>query len=202
MPAQAILGTQLGGWLVVSEAQKRGAHRYYNCVCKCGAAKAVRGTVLNKGVGTCGSCAQRGVAVTHGMTHTFEFGVWTAMRKRCNYAKHPAYHRYGGRGITICPAWAEFAAFFADMGPCPFGSAGSLDRVDNALGYGPSNCRWVLRSQQAKHRDIVRVFNGQTLPELAESLGVKYTTLRRRINAGWPESRWGLTPEAAGTRRS
>jgi hypothetical protein len=138
---------------------------------------------------------------THGMTYSFEFGVWTAMRKRCQYKKHPHYALYGGRGVKICHEWQEFAAFYRDMGPCPHGALGSIDRIDSDGDYEPGNCRWVLKSTQAKNRRNVPLIEGKTLPDLAAELGVKYSTLRRRIAAGWDRARWGLSPQELGTRR-
>lgn len=47
---------------------------------------------------------------------------WSAMRDRCNNRNVSNYHRYGGRGITICVRWETFDVFFADMGPRPVGT--------------------------------------------------------------------------------
>jgi hypothetical protein len=138
---------------------------------------------------------------THGMTYSFEFGVWIAMKKRCQYTKHPHYALYGGRGISVCPAWQEFENFYQSMGSCPHGRGGSIDRIDSNGNYEPTNCRWVLKSAQAKNRRNVPLVDGMTLPELALHLGIKYTTLRQRMQAGWSQDLWGMTPQQLGTRR-
>lgn len=78
---------------------------------------------------------------------TPEYMIWVAMRQRCLNPRMPAWHRYGGRGITICPAWGRFGQFLADMGPRP-SSAHSLDRIDNDGHYEPGNCRWATWSEQ------------------------------------------------------
>lgn len=69
------------------------------------------------------------------------------MRERCYNPKHIAYHRYGGRGITVCDRWRNsFEAFLADMGARPEGR--TLDRVNNNGNYEPSNCRWATPKEQ------------------------------------------------------
>lgn len=197
-------GSRWGKWEVIQQARNRGTHRYYVCKCVCGTHAEVREYTLLSATqdAGCRHCVVRDAARTHGGTQTFEFRAWTAMKRRCNYKKHPAYALYGGRGITICAEWLSFAHFLADMGPCPYGAAGSVDRIDNDLGYNPSNCVWAPRSEQAKHRRTVPLYDGLTMPDLAAKLGVKYTTLRQRIAAGWDPSLWGKSPVELGTRRT
>lgn len=204
MRTQALIGTNCGKWEVLSAAPKRGTLRYYLCRCTCGKISEVREYVLTHATEktACRSCAATGIGATHGMTDSFEFRVWTAMKKRCHYEKHPHYALYGGRGIYVCDTWRnEFAKFLLDMGTCPFGDDGSIDRIDLNKGYSLDNCRWILKANQAKHRRTVPLFEGETLPDLAAKLGIKYTTLRRRIAAGWPREKWGCTPVELGTRK-
>ncbi len=85
------------------------------------------------------------------MNVTNEYVAWSNMLQRCMNKMNPAWADYGGRGITICPEWlASFKAFFKDMGPRPDGM--SLDRIDNAGNYEPSNCRWTTRDVQHNNK--------------------------------------------------
>ena len=75
------------------------------------------------------------------------------MKQRCRYSKGRDYHRYGGRGITIYPAWFEsFKTFLADVGPKPTPEH-SLDRIDNDGNYEPGNVRWATSKEQAANRE-------------------------------------------------
>jgi hypothetical protein len=72
------------------------------------------------------------------------------MRARCCNPKHKRWKDYGGRGITVCERWLIFDNFYADMGDPPPGWL--LDRIDNDLGYGPSNCRWTTPTISINNR--------------------------------------------------
>jgi hypothetical protein len=111
-----------------------------------------------------------------------EYISWVGMRQRCLYHGHIEFHRYGGRGITICEQWrSSFESFFRDMGPRPLGC--SLERIDNAGNYEPGNCRWATQSEQMNNTasNILVEYAGQsmTLMQLATQLGIDYHRLYR-----------------------
>lgn len=80
--------------------------------------------------------------------------VWEAMRGRCNNPKNKSYHNYGGRGITIEPAWDDFNVFrdWAHANGYTPGINLSIDREDNNGNYESSNCRWTTPNVQAANK--------------------------------------------------
>lgn len=120
------------------------------------------------------------------------------MRQRCENPGNHAFDRYGGRGISIDPRWSSFEAFLADMGPCPKGH--TLERRDNAEGYGPDNCLWATPRTQANNRrsNVVITYQGETRT-LAEwirhmDLPGDHSLYLKRWNAGWSPERIFSTP--------
>lgn len=105
--------------------------------------------------------------------------------QRCTRPSCHAWADYGGRGITLHPAWLDFATFAAEIPPWP-GSGYTLDRIDNDLGYVPGNLRWATRSEQNnnKRNNHMLTYNGKTqsLMLWSRELGINYNTLKSRIN--------------------
>jgi hypothetical protein len=135
------------------------------------------------------------------MRHPLYF-IWSTMRRRCLNPKAPDFKHYGGRGITVCDAWAtSFAAFVADIeaqiGGRP-SSAHELDRIDNGRGYEPGNVRWSTRLEQVRNRRNTRfvTFDGVTrsVPEWADLVGLRHDTLYHRLYSGWTVERALTTP--------
>lgn len=116
------------------------------------------------------------------------YRTWAQIKQRCNNPKAQHYHRYGGRGITMHPAWAaDFALFLKDVGDPPEPGV-TLDRIDNNRGYEPGNVRWATRKEQANNRNtnVVLTHDGKTmtLKQWAEHLGWKYGLIASRWKQG------------------
>lgn len=137
-------------------------------------------------------------AAVHGMTSRTsrppEYTVWQNMRARCLRATHPSYHRYGGRGITVCPEWADFRTFLADVGHRP-GPGYSLERANNDGGYEPGNVRWATQSEQMRNTSRTKLSaqavaeirsSGMSMKALARKYGCHPTTIQRaRDGVSW-----------------
>ena len=113
---------------------------------------------------------------------------WESMRQRCNNKNATMYHRYGGRGISVCPRWNSFANFLEDMGERPSGA--TLDRVDNDAGYRKENCKWSTRKEQADNRaDRFEVVPGLSAGDFARQVGINSGTVWQQLKqgfCGWP----------------
>ncbi len=144
-------GTRFGR-LTVTTTRTAGQPRI-QCRCDCGQNHAVPLGEWGK-TQSCGCLrAEQLVArsTKHGGSHTPEYLIWAEMVQRCTNPNHKRWADYGGRGITICAPWLDFATFIADMGQRPTPEL-SLDRIDNNRGYEPGNCRWATPSEQASNR--------------------------------------------------
>lgn len=174
---------------------KRGARlQQWLCRCDCGTEKIILEQSLisalvtpGQGSKSCG-CLAKEIATKHGesegRTVTVEYRAWVAAKKRCAYPDP----NYGGRGISMCAEWLhDFNRFLLDMGRRP-GPGFSLDRINNAKGYEPANCRWATRTQQSRNRRCVNKYSFQgvemTLGEIAESLGISRGRARFLEQAG------------------
>jgi hypothetical protein len=111
------------------------------------------------------------------------------MKNRVLNPASPNYHRYGGRGITICSRWLRsFIAFYEDMGDPPEGM--SLERVNNDGAYSLENCHWATMKEQGQNTAANRVIEmdgeSMTLTSWAARIGVHYSVLAYRLQ------RWSL----------
>lgn len=170
----------------------------WECVCECGNIAFVNSCALKSGhTKSCGCYARDMKSKVHGTHHgskTRLYNVWFGMKQRCTKETDDAYQSYGGRGITLCPEWEDFANFRewaiangydenAKTHEC------TIDRIDNNGPYSPENCRWVTPDIQSRNKRNNRYYtiNGETmiLKDWARHVGVDVRTICARLNRGW-----------------
>lgn len=190
-----ITGMKFNMWTVIELSGKNKSGGYmWKCRCDCGNERVVEGRSVREGTSrSCGCTRGRdnNWNVKHGGRKDHLYAVWSSMKGRCLNPKDKFYQRYGGRGITICSEWMDYAsfrewAFSSGYNPDSECRKCTLDRIDNDGKYCPENCRWVTQKVQDNNRSsnhIVTNSSGisKTLSEWAEITGIRKDTLRRRI---------------------
>lgn len=189
-----LTGHKYGKLSVVEEVGKNGYNFLWLCICDCGSTKDATTQGLRSGhTKSCGcayedaSPAYAAAATTHGMSGTVEYATWKRLKDRCFNPNNPKYHRYGGRGITMCQEWESFEQFYADMGKKP-SSYHSIDRKDNNGPYSKDNCRWATDLEQANNKSTARLlsFNGrsQSLTAWAAEFDMSAGNLHTKLARG------------------
>ena len=126
----------------------------------------------------------------HGRAHKHPiYEVWAGMRDRCNNPRNSAFHRYGGRGIKVCPRWDDYACFERDMLDT-WKPGLTLDRKNNDKGYSKANCRWATMTEQGRNKSNTAFMNtpkGQMrIKDAAIEFNLDYSTLIKRVRNGDP----------------
>lgn len=134
----------------------------------------------------------------HGYHGSLTYGRWKAMRQRTSKRRSRHHREYYG-GVECCARWSSFTFFLADMGECPAGH--TLDRIDNARGYEPGNCRWATKAAQNENRSstVFLKLDGATnsVAGWAKRLGISANTIRARLKQGWTTERTLTEPVGA-----
>jgi len=202
-------GTKFGRLTVFdrAEATPQGHYKWL-CIRDCGNEVVVRGSALTNGSTKSCGCLQKERAAEAMFRHGAAAGghedpiyiLCKAMKQRCLNPRHKDYKYYGGRGIGVDSSWLGadgYSHFATDMGARPEG--GTLERIDNKKGYGPSNCRWSTRLEQGRNKSNNHLLTldetTRCVAEWSEILGINEGTLYNRVNRyGWSDER-SLTEE-------
>lgn len=115
------------------------------------------------------------------------YSTWNGMKQRCLDPNSSHYHRYGGRGVTICEEWLNDYSKFYEWAMANGASKElTLDRVDTDGNYEPSNCRWADVETQMNNTSQNRFieYNGEklTVMQWARRTGLEEGTIRTRLD--------------------
>lgn len=191
-----LTGQRFGRLVVLRQfPTEKGEVLKWECVCDCGKTAVVKGTSLRYGsTRSCGCLRAEHEAPKADAYHRQRlYGVWNGMMQRCFYKNHASYYRYGGRGITVCEEWKDYANFrkwaYANGYDENHGTKDcSLDRINNDGDYCPENCRWVDRKTQNNNRSgsVLYEYLGRkmSVSEISELVGVGRTGLSKRLKQG------------------
>lgn len=187
MACEDLHGLRFGRLTVVDKDNSNLGRAKWNCICDCGTFVSVYASNLKRGTSRSCGCLQKEELskrkTTHGGWAKDEplYAIWAGMKKRCNSEYHPNHKHYGGRGISLCDEWYDYANFRAWSLSAGYKNGLSIDRINVNGNYEPQNCRWATTIQQQNNRRSCRYFtlNGETLTikQWASMFGISYQTL-------------------------
>lgn len=187
-----VTGKKYGRLTALRFHHASGKHSYWLWRCDCGTEKIARLDCVKVGmVSSCGCANKDSHPPKHGYSRTKLYHVFYSMKQRCYNPKCTVYQYYGGRGISIDPAWMSDNKAFCDWAMNNGYREGlTIDRIDVNGDYTPENCRWITQREQVRNtrRNTHITFNGKTqlLKDWCEELGVNIATACYRIRAGKP----------------
>lgn len=172
-----LTGQKFGRLTVIGLDDKPGRKTYWICKCDCGNVKSVRSDSLQGGrIKSCGCLKVEQDKKnlhsnrTHGQCFTRMYFIWQKMKARCGNIHDTRYHRYGGRGISVCDEWKNsFENFYKWSIENGYSDDLSIDRIDNDGNYCPENCRWITNKEQCNNRSTnIKITIGNSTRTLTE----------------------------------
>lgn len=175
--------------------ERKSTKRMWECRCECGNTTLVETHNLVDGrIKSCG-CMRTALKGTKGHSHERLYQVWKGMKARCENPKADSYKYYGAIGVKVCGEWKnDYEAFRAwaykngydDTKPFRMWQ---IDRIDQAKGYEPKNCRFVTATENVRNRRCtLRATMGgvdKSVAEWCEIFDKDYDLVCDRLNAGW-----------------
>ena len=90
--------------------------------------------------------------MTHGMTHTPLYQVWSRMKGCTSSSTHQDFKYYGALGVKLCPEWEKFENFYEWAISNGYRRGLTIDRMDTHGDYSPDNCRFVTPAENSRNR--------------------------------------------------
>ena len=128
----------------------------WECICDCGNVVDILGKNIAAGKSTNCGCIREfnfhAAKRTHGDSRgTRLYRIFNNLKTRCTNPKATYFHRYGGRGISICQEWKDSYEDFRKWSMANgYADNLTIDRINNDGNYEPSNCQWITASENSK----------------------------------------------------
>lgn len=194
------IGDKFGRWTVTGVAPRKGHNKRWSVKCDCGNVGSVFHFSLENGASKSCGCFQREISRSICISRTIHGdacrgkmtrlrSIWGDIRKRCTNPRTKSFVNYGGRGIKICDAWADYRMFKEWALAHGYRDTLTIDRINNNGNYEPGNCRWATVGEQSLNKRTTKLlsYKGETksVQEWAASIGIGYKILWARLK------RWG-----------
>ena len=127
----------------------------------------------------------------NGESKTRIYQTWYGMKRRCTDVNYHAYHRYGGRGISVCVEWSSFIIFKEWAFKNGYSDNLQIDRINGDEDYSPDNCEFTTPLKNMRKNS-----HSKLSPQKAEL--IRSIHKKKKISYAELGEMFGVTPANIG----
>ena len=118
------------------------------------------------------------------------YNIWLHMKNRCLTPTNDSFHNYGGRGITVCPEWANKLNGYTNFRDWSLNNGYldnlEIDRINNDGNYQPNNCQWLTREENKlkQRRNVLTLELANEIRELHNMKRLSIKEMAKKYKVG------------------
>ena len=147
-----LTGQRFGKLVAINLAGRGNRGCVWRLICDCGNETTAYAYKLREGRKVSCGCARikTGKYTLEALGKSRLWGVLMEMRKRCYCTTSKDYPHYGAKGVAICREWQDPNVFEKWALANGYQEGLTIDRIDSAGNYEPTNCQWISNSENAR----------------------------------------------------